>query len=248
MTLRALSLLTTIFATLALAAPATAQSRELDDYPPHLAVTGSAQLDVAPDQVRVTFAVESEAESVDKAMRDNTRRMNDVFDALKKAGIEEDDLETTGFSIRPQYDRNRNISRENGGPRIVGYVVVNSVVAKTTRLEMAGELIETGVDAGANRVSGLSFGLQNPQDHRAEAIRQATMHAKSDAEALAQAAGVRLVQIIEVTLDPQQDYTPRYELTMSADARGGGAPPISPGEVSLSARVQMVYEIQRADQ
>ena len=244
MTRPALTLLSALLAAVALAPAALAQSDGL--RPPHLAVTGSAELEVAPDQVRVSFAVESEAESVDKAMRDNTRRMNDVFDALRKAGLEDDDLETTGFSVRPRYDRNRSVSRDNGAPRIVGYTVVNSVAATTTRLEMVGELIETGVDAGSNRVSGVSFGLQNPQVHRAEAIRRAAEHARSDAEALAQAAGVRLVRVLELTLDPQQNYQPRYEMAMTADARGSAAPPISPGEVSLSARVRIVYRIQPA--
>jgi len=238
---QALPLLSAALVALSLSSPAAAQ--EMDDLPPHLEVTGSAELEVAPDQVRVTFAVESEAETVEDAMRDNSRRMNDVFEALQKAGLEEDDLETAGFFIRPRYDQNRNLSRaDNGAPRIVGYTVVNSVVATSDRLEMAGELIETGVDAGANRVSGLSFGLQNPRDHRADAIRDATANARSDAEALAEAAGVKLVRILAITLDPQQDFSPRFSMQM-AEARDAGAPPISPGEVSLSARVRIVYEI-----
>jgi len=238
------NLILATLAALALATAATAQNHSDQHTPrtPTLAVTGSAAVDVPPDQLEITFAVVSEAEEVADALEDNSRRMRRVLDALRKAGVRDDDLETAGFSINPQYARSRST---NEAPRIVGYAVQNSAVAKTARLDLAGKLIEEGTDAGANRVSGLSFGLQNPQDHRNKAIAKATEHARADAEALAQAAGLTLDGVLEITLDPgQQTYRPammRGEFAAMSDA----APPINPGDVSLSARVRIVYRISQ---
>jgi len=236
------SITLSVLAALALATAAPAQNRADQHSPqtPTLAVTGSAAVDVPPDQLEITFAVVSEAEEVADALEDNSRRMRRVLDALRKAGVRDDDLETAGFSINPQYARNRST---NEAPRIVGYSVQNSAVARTTRLDLAGKLIEEGTDAGANRVSGLAFGLQNPQDHRNEAIAKATAHARADAEALADAAGLTLAGVLEITLDPgQQTYRP--SMMRGMEAMADAAPPIQPGDVSLSARVRVVYEIK----
>ena len=208
-----------------------------------LSVTGSALVEVDPDQVEIAFAVVSEFEELDKAMKDNADRMNRVFEALTRAGVEKDDLETAGFSISPRYNYNRQ--RDGEAPQIIGYSVSNTVVATTPRLELAGDLIDTGVKAGANRVSGLVFGLQNPQEHRAKAIAEATANARSDAEALARAAGLTLQSVVEITLDPEYGASPRGPM-MEMGARAvasDAAPPMSPGEVSLSARVRIIYAV-----
>ena len=238
------SIILAVLASLALAATAPAQNQANQHIPhtpqtPILTVTGAAAVDVPPDQLEITFAVVSEAEEVADALEDNSRRMRRVLDALRKAGVNDDDLETAGFSINPQYARSRT---SNEAPRIVGYTIQNSAVARTTRLDLAGRLIEEGTDAGANRVSNLSFGLQNPQDHRAEAIAQAATNARADAEALAEAAGLTLDGVLEITLDPdQQTYRP--SMMRGMEAMASDAPPIQPGDVSLSARVRIVYRI-----
>ena len=214
------------------------------DDTPVLTVSGSGSVEVAPDELSVSFAVVSEEDTVDAAMADNSSRMDRVLSALRKEGLTDDQIATSGFSIHPRY--NHHSQRNGKPPEIIGYTVNNSVVVRTAELESAGDLIEVGVDAGANRVSGLRFGLQNPQDHRAKAIAQATANARADAEALAIAAGVRLVSVREISLMPQYNNSPvlMERSAMSMDA--SGTPPIVAGDVSLSASVTIVYEIEPA--
>lgn len=213
-----------------------------EEVPPTLVVTGSGVAEVDPDQLEVSFAVVSEAKTTEDAMEDNARRMRRVMEALRRAGIEDEDLETVGFNVSPRYDYGTNTNRRE--PKIIGYSVRNTVRARTLNLELAGELIETGVDAGADSVSGVSFGLADPQSHRAEAIALATANARADAEALAAAAGLSLNGILEITLDPGQEYRPyRAQAEMGSRVMADGAPPMQPGEVSLSARVRIVYEV-----
>ncbi len=219
-------------------------ARAANESIPILSVTGSASIEVAPDQLQVTFAVVSESTNVEDAMKDNSKRMRDVLSALTKAGVEEDDLETLGFSIQPKY--NYNNRNNNEPPKITGYTVSNTVLATTPNLELAGELIEEGVNAGANRVSSLNFGLQHPQDHRAKAIAQATANARADAEALAAAANLTLTGVLEITLDPQNNSYQPYARNREMAAMSDAAPPINPGEVSLTARVRIVYKVARA--
>jgi len=218
--------------------------RAADKPVPVLRVTGSARLEATPDELRVSFAVISQDASVDRAMRDNSRRTTNVLEALRRAGVEDADLETAGFTVQPEFDHAG--ARGGRAPKIVGYTVRNTVTATTTDLTLAGELIEKSVDAGADSVSGVVFGLADPQAHRARAIAEATAHARADAEALAAAAGLSLAGVVEITLDPQgggyRPYTQPYGLRgMAADAVA--APPLQPGGVTLSARVQMVYAV-----
>ena len=215
-----------------------------DGAPPTLVVTGSGVAEVEPDQLEVSFAVVSQSASTEEAMDDNAKRMRKVMAALERAGIAEDDLETVGFSVSPNYDYSNR--RDGVPPKITGYTVRNTVRARTLELELAGELIETGVDAGADSVSGVDFGLADPQAHRAQAIAIATANARADAQALADAAGLELAGILEIVLDPTDSYRPYQARNEMASARvmSDGAPPMQPGEVSLSARVRVVYVVR----
>jgi len=236
MTTRTLAVLSLFFASLVGVARA-------ETAPPTLVVTGSGEAEVEPDQLEVSFAVVSQAEQTEDAMEDNAERIRRVIRALERAGVEEDDIETVGFSVSPNYDYS---NRRNGEPpRITGYTVQNTIRVRTLDLSKAGELIEEGVKAGADRVSGVNFGLADPQAHRAKAIAEATTNARRDAEALAEAAGLELAGILEITLDPAHDYRPyaaRQE--MATRAMSDAAPEIRPGEVSLTARVRVVYEVR----
>lgn len=236
MTTRTLAVLALFFASLVGVSHA-------ETLPPTLVVTGSGSAEVEPDQLEVSFAIESVAEQTEDAMEDNAERSRRVITALERAGVEEDDIETVGFNVSPEYDYS---NRRNGEPaRITGYKVYNTIRVRTLDLTKSGELIETGVRVGADRVSGLGFGLADPQAHRAKAIAEATSNARRDAEALAQAAGLELAGILEITLDPEQGVRP-YAARMEMGAMASAAPEIRAGDVSLTARVRIVYEVRTA--
>jgi len=218
-------------------APAHAQQAEPTF--PTLTVTGQGEAGVTPDELRISFAVITEGETVGGALSDNSQRARRVIDALKRRGLSEEDIQTTNFSINPRYSQRKG----DQPPEIIGYRVSNQVRVRTEDLEAAGELIEAGVDAGANSVSGIQFTVSDEEAVYEQAVAGAAEDARRKARALAQAAGVRLVRIVSIDLEPSYRPAGARMYTGAEMLRTADAPPIEPGEVQREARVRIVYQI-----
>jgi uncharacterized protein YggE len=228
---------------------AAAQDASLISSVPTLSVTGRSDLEMEPDELRLVLSVVTEggrSESVDELTSDNSEKVERILRALEEAGVAEEDIKTGRFNIYPRYERASNRT----DPRIVGYRVENEVVVETPLIAEAGRLIERAVDAGANQVSSVSFGLRDEQASRARAIERAAANARSDAEALAAASGVVLTRLLRVNLDQpnvgmsRMDGMQLRSMAESADA-AASAPPINPGKVTVRASVTMIYEIEQ---
>lgn len=226
---------------LALVPLAPARAQQAESRFPTLTVTGQGSVSVRPDELRISFAVITEAASVGDALDENSRLARRVIDALKRKGVEDEDVQTTDFSIYPRYSNER---KPNQTPEIVGYRVQNQVRVKTADMAAAGDLIEAGVDAGANSVAGIQFTVSDEESVYEEAIAAAATDARRKATALAEAAGVRIVRIVSIDLEPTYGGGPR-PMYAAADMRmaSEGAPPIEPGEVQTDARVRIVFQI-----
>ncbi len=233
-----------------LLAPARAQDNENtannNQGPPILTVTGVGELRVDADELRLSLSVVAEGEEDDSArvvMDENSRLAEAVMNALRNLGLNDKEIETGRFTIHPRY----STPKRGEAPRIIGYRVENEVRVRTKKIEKAGEIIQHAIDSGANQVASISFGLADEQKHRADAIKTAAANARADADALAAASGVRLVRALRVALDQPQfaGFEPRFEMMTRAvaDAAMPAAPPIQPGQVTLTARVTMVFEI-----
>jgi uncharacterized protein YggE len=212
-----------------------------------LTVRGKAELSKPADQLRLRLGVVTKSAQAKAALVENSRRMNEVITALEKVGLVKGEYETGRFSLQPVYTRRPRQPDPDWRPQIVGYEVTNTLSIKTQKLELAGELIEAGNEAGANTIDVVGFDLADPRTHRAEAIATATAHAIADARTLADAASLRLARIISVNLD---QAAPRPPIPPFG-ARGGATapelavpPPITPGQVTIRADVTLVYEIE----
>lgn len=218
---------------------------KLEDVP-KLTVQGRAELEKPADQARLTVGVVTEAKEASDAMKDNNRVMDDIVKAIRKVGLEEGEYETGQFRVRPQYSRRPRQPGRDWEPEIVGYEVTNELAIKTKKIELVGDLLQESNKAGANTVEVTGFDLADPRKYRGEAIREATQNAVSDAEALADAAGLELVRIVAVNLD--QGWRPqpmmRTMSTARAEMDAGGSPSITAGTVTIDASVTLVYEIR----
>ena len=225
-------------------ARAPVPDRKLEDVP-RLTVRGEAELERPADQIRLEIGVVNEGAEASQVLRENSAAMNSVVTALRGAGLEKDEYETGMFRIRPQYSRRPRQPEAEWQPQIIGYQVSNSVIVRTKRIEMAGEIIAAANKAGANTVEVQGFELSDPRAHRSEAIRTATSNAIADARTLAEAAGLRLVRILSITLDgpPVVSRPGGFAMEARAMADAGAAPPISPGNVTVRASITVVYEI-----
>jgi uncharacterized protein YggE len=214
-----------------------------------LTVRGQAELHKPADQLQMQVGVVTEAQEPTEALDRNSEHMQDVIKALQRVGLTKDEYETGRFGVRPLYERRPRNAGVDWQPRITGYEVSNSLLIRTKKLDSAGKLIEAANKAGANSIDSITFDLADGRTHRAEAISEAARNARADAKTLADAAGVRLVRVVSVSLDDAGWHPPVAKMGRAmAVAEAGAAPPISPGDVTVRAGVTIVYEIRTAEE
>jgi uncharacterized protein YggE len=129
-------------------------------------------------------------------------------------------------------------------PEVIAYRVHNQVRVRVRNLASLGEVLDALVQAGSNQVSGISFGIGNTTGILNEARSQAIRDAKTRAEVYAQAAGVAVGvvrQISEQPLDPPRPMHAGLEFRAAA-----ASVPIATGEQEYRVTVNVVYELQSA--
>lgn len=212
-----------------------------------LSVRGEAVLMVEPDQVSITIGVISDNKNAKLALAENSQTMRDTIAALESLGFIKDDYQTQNFSIRPQWS-SRPSNSSNAKREIIGYSVNNSLQLKTGRIDDIGDVIAATTDVGANQIQSIQFGLKNPRQYREQAIVAASNNAKADAQSLAKANGVRIINVQSINLNNASASISQVPKAMVMESRmmADSAPPIQAGDISVRASVNIVYEIDSA--
>jgi len=207
-----------------------------------IAVVGHAEVKQPPDRVDVSFAVETTAAQANEAVADNAKRSAAVSSAVKKLLAASDTLATTGYAIEPRYEPER--PGEQRQPHITGYVVRNEVQVRSQEIDRVGALLDAAAAAGANRVNGIRFLLANRSEPLRAAIEAAAGDAKAQADSMARGLGVQLGRVLSATTSNEPVPTPRRFEAMAMTAGAPAPTPIEAGDVTVSATVQVTYEIQ----
>jgi uncharacterized protein YggE len=202
-----------------------------------LTVTGRGEVFASPDEARVTVGVTTEAVEASVAMRENSEAMAVVMGRLAEEGIVGADMQTTSLSLQPRWDHRE--TREDGAPRIVGFVATNMLTVRVRDLAALGGVLDAVLGDGANTLGGLQFGISDDRALRDEARRAAVADATAKAEVLAEAAGLTLGPVEEIAEGGAQRPVPfaRMDMAMAESV------PVAPGEVSLDAVVTMTWSI-----
>lgn len=211
-----------------------------------LQVRGEALLEVPADEIRLSIGVSTSGTTADAVLEENSRVLKRVEKALREAGLEKGEYSTGHFNLQPSRSPRPRTAEPDWRPEIVGYTVQNSLQIKSSKLDLAGKWIETASRAGANEIGQLLFGLANPRKHREVAIQSATEHARADARALADAAKVKLVRILDLQLDPagQAPLVRMASQPMVRTMAAEQAPPIvAPDDLQVRAGVSITWEI-----
>ncbi len=213
-----------------------------------ITVSGTGEIYAKPDLALVSFSVVTEKKTVGEAMSENTQNMNAVIDSVKKQGVEEKDLKTTGFYISPRYEwyeAGTCFPPCPSGKRVlVGYEITQSLEVKIRDLAKIGEIIQGSTDAGANQVGDLQFTIDKQDEFKAQARKDAIDEAKNKAKELASQLGVKLVRITNFSESGEVAVPRPYALMEKASGLGGGeAPQIETGENKIEVIVSITYEI-----
>ena len=202
---------------------------------------GQASVSVKPDQVRVEVGVVSQAPAAQAAAAQNAKQLADVLAELKKALGPTAEIRTTNYSLQPLYKSDR----AGSAPVIMGYSATNTVQVKMDDVTAAGKIIDVATKTGANNIHGIHFTVKDEQKVRVEALQRAAAQARSNAEALASALGVKPVRVLSVDDgQPVVVYPVRQMMSMEASAMRAQAPtPVEPGSVEVNATVTVTLEV-----
>jgi uncharacterized protein YggE len=228
----------TLGALAALSMPAG--SGEKQALVPSITVVGSGTVSARPDMAQIHVGVVTEAPTAAKALEDNNGAMTKLFSTLDARGIAKKDVQTSSFSVAPQYKRGAHGEQLE----IAGYRVSNEVAVKVRKLDSLGPVLDEVVRQGANRVQGISFSVAEPTPLFDAARRKAMADARRKAELYAKEAGVDLGRVLLI-----QEETPHLPRPLARGFAGAGvaaAVPIAEGEQEFGARITVTYAIGAA--
>jgi hypothetical protein len=236
LSLRILKAMITGFGVLALAAPAVAQGAQAPERT--ITVSGEGEAKAAPDEARLQAGVVTSARKAADALAANSHAMNQVFATLKRLGIPDRAIQTSDFTVSPQYASDRN---GDSTQKVTGYQVSNQVVV-TVDMPKLGPALDALVASGANNLGSMEFDIRDPKPLLAQARAAAMKDAAARAQTYAAAGGFKLGPVLAVSesgAELPQPMTARPMMRMAA------APvPVASGESSVSVTVSVTYEIR----
>ena len=223
----------------------------LEKYDPSeqtISVTGSATSSSSPDTLVVILGVESEAKSANESLSKNSNSLNSVISSLSNSGISKDSIQTSNFTIYPLYD---SIKDSNGNYQqiLIGYRVSNILSIQTDKIDSAGDIIDSAVSSGANRVDNVSFQLSDDKLQKIsdDLIADAINDAKQKAEKALVPLKQKIVGVKSVVI--HDNMTPYYESPMRASFDGFAesmkSAPILSGDEEIRTNVSVVFYISQ---
>ncbi|MFT5005128.1 MAG: hypothetical protein ACI861_000412 [Paracoccaceae bacterium] len=203
-----------------------------------LTIVGTAQVATQPDMAKISVGVEVEADTAENALKLNSMHMHDVFAVLRAEKIADRDIQTSQFSLHPQWHSQN--SSTGKPPKIVGFVATNVVTIRVRDLDMLGKVLDGLTKSGANRIQGIEFGVVDPTPILDEARKLAVHEAQRKAALYADAAGVQLGAILSISEGRAASPQPNFR----AAAMMADSVPIAQGELVISATVTINFSIE----
>ena len=195
---------------------------------------GDASVSVTPDMARVDLGVATQAATAQDATQQNATQAGTVITALQNLLGSNASIKTISYSVSPVY----NNPPSGQSATIIGYMVTNIVEATLTDLTQVGKVIDTAIQSGANRVQGISFGLQDRTAPVAQALKLAASRARSQADAIASGLNLHTGSVLEASEGVNLTSNP----TALAGA-GVATTPIETGMVVVQASVTIQVAI-----
>jgi hypothetical protein len=212
--------------------------------PRTLTVTGTAEVTVKPDICYMSFSINTEnVKKAIEAYRMNNETSDKVRSAVKSAGIEDKDIQTTNYSIAPQYrwdDKTKKRIFE-------GYTVNHTLSVSVRNLEKVSDILDAAVTSGASEVSGINFTVENPKKYTAGARIDAIKAARAKTEVIAKETGVKLLKPLSIkeTEPRRAPYFAQANVEVTYATLGDGEEAtLEPGQAKLTHTVTITYEIE----
>lgn len=202
-------------------------------------VTGEGEVLGKPDQARIMAAVVNQAPTAEAAAQENATAMNRVLMAITALGIPPNKIQTSNYSVQPQYSNGTIGNNRNNN--ITGYQVTNELTITVDDLSKLGTISDTLVHNGANQLGGIAFTIADPKPLTDRARTAAVNDARAKAETLATAGGVRLGPLLNIQEGPGVFRPTPFAAPRALEA---ASTPIAVGEQPIIVAVTLTYAIQ----
>lgn len=204
--------------------------------------TGTAKITIPADMATFQVTVDSRADNASAASSANAMTMAKVRRAVIAAGANVSRLETTGYSVSPEYRYEKN-----GKSVLTGYRAHNVLKVQVDNVRITGKVMDAAVDAGASYVDSVSFGLKDPAMYQDRALAIATKSALRKATVMAQAVGKRVISTVSL-YDQSNNEEPTVQYrTMKLAAADNAAvrqeTSLEPTEQEITASVGATFQI-----
>ncbi len=204
-------------------------------------VQGSYQITKESDTVWMSLGIETNTKTAKEAEAKNKEISNRFYKELEGLGLTQEEYKTESYNIYP------NKNWEDSSGEIESYTVTHVIKVQTPKIDLAGSILDSAVQAGINSINGVYFDLSEnaKEEARAEALKQATESARKKAESIAEGLGTEIKGIKRVS-DSSFNYYPLYrDVTTAEVAEKGGLNVVTePGSVDITATVSVLYEIK----
>lgn len=210
-------------------------SRHLTQKSRVITVNGNGEISVAPNFAEIRIEVVTQSEDLTEAQRENANMMNQVIQALLSLGISREDIQTSSFSVFPQYDY------VDGRQVFRGYEVTNALTVKIQNINQVGIVIDTAIRNGANRISSLEFKLDNENLYYNQALQIALYNAVEKARTIAGSMNLPMhplpIEIVEESVE-----APPVMYRAVAMTQESFQTPIEQGLITINARVLVKFQ------
>jgi uncharacterized protein YggE len=225
--------------------PSAAQAQTVAEttstLPRTITVVGEGTVKIKPDIAQANIGVEVIRPTVKAASSGAKESMDAVLQALKEQGVDEKDIQTSGFSVWTE----RPYGPEGPADEVL-YHVSNQVAVTIRDLDTVGTVLDAAIEAGANNIYGVTFSLDDPSQVESEAREKAVSDAQAKAQELAVLNDVELGDVVSVSevIGGRGGYYTGVVREAAVSGVGGGGGPIAPGELEVTLQLEIVYTVQ----
>lgn len=237
------NLLPVILATSALSLGSTAglaAEVNVNATAPVIELSVSEEVRGSPDTATVNTGVTTRAMTAREGLRLNGAEVERLIAAIKKMGVADKNIQTSGININAQYDYRDN------DRKFLGYDVSNNLTVRVEDISRLGEIIDAMVDAGANNLNGPNFFIDDETAFKKTARDRALDKGKELADYYARKAGYSSARLISISEGISGRGGPPPPMAMAAARdESMNKTPVEPGEVGVSVNLSLTYEMVR---
>ncbi|NMJ86452.1 MAG: DUF541 domain-containing protein [Thaumarchaeota archaeon] len=232
------------FITKQMAGTSTFLKNEEQNDTSQLFVTGTASKKISPDKVSVTLGVETQKKTAQEAAKNNSEIMNVVINGLKELGLSTNQISTSYYNIHPVYEYYKDRLQPVKNQVLVGYRTTNTITVTISTSENIGEVVDTAINAGAIRASGINYFISEEVQSQVnnELIEQAVLDATMKAEKALAPLNMQIVGVKDINLHDVFHPVFGYDKAVLAE-RTSAPTPILPSEQQTSVSVSVIFMI-----